>query len=771
MLLHEPAGREPQERQARRLLDRPRVLVVAVVVLVGLMAALFWLADRTSQMAPQFLTDVLLYGLLAVNLLLLAALFFVLVRNLLKLWVEQRRAAPFARFRAKLVAALLAMTILPAVLVLLSGSQIIRDSAARWFSEPVEAVLVSAQEIARQYYREGQERSALHARRIARLLPASALAAGDVEGLGARVQDEPRAMRNGLIEIYGVARTGSGAPRDGAPPDLVFLVGVGSANLPRGQVPPSADRIAARVVATGAEQEQQDDLPGGGVLLRTAVPVLDPGGTPAGVLVVSHYLAPDVQAWALEATAAYESYQGLRMLEAPIQGIYQSVFLAVSLLILISATWLGLYLAKRITRPVQMLAEGARAIGAGQFDLQLEAETADELGSLVESFNMMALQLRSSRERLEASRQALEQKTNEIDARRRYIETVLDRVATGVISLDASGGILTVNGAAERLLNLGTGVYGRRVAEVFERDDLRPLLPLAHAVDTGGSRTVQEVTLARDDREMNLAVAATVLVGEHGRREGAVLVLDDVTLLFRAQRVAAWRDVARRLAHEVKNPLTPIQLSAQRLRRHFGEAPPPTRALVVECTDAIVTEVEALKGLVDEFAEFARLRAPRMQATDLNRLLEQTLGLYAGVLVEGGLTMSYDLEPGLPPVLLDAEQLRQVVINLVDNAMEVLGGPSGPESPDGRAPAIVVSTRLDAAAGRIRLEVIDNGPGVPAADKDKLFMPYYSTKGRGSGLGLAIVRRIVADHGGTIEALAAAPSGTIFRIELPCLRS
>jgi two-component system nitrogen regulation sensor histidine kinase NtrY len=766
MFLRETSDRETIERQrSRRLLDRSRLLVATVVVLIGLMAALFWLADRTDELAPQFLTDVLLYGLLAVDLLLLAALFFVLVRNLLKLWVEQRRAAPFARFRAKLVAALLAMTILPAVLVLISGSQIIRDSAARWFSEPVDDVLVAAQEIARQYYREGQERSALHARRIARGLPTAALAAGDIDVLSGLVQGEPRTMRNGLIEIYRAVEVVDGGS------DTSFLVSVGSANLPRGQAPPSADRIAARALATGTEQEQQDELPGGGVLLRTAVPVADTASPPAGVVVVSHYLPPDVQAWALEATAAYESYQGLRMLEAPIQGIYQSVFLAVSLLILISATWLGLYLAKRITRPVQMLAEGARAIGAGHLDLQLEAETSDELGSLVESFNMMASQLRTSRERLEASRQVLELKNLEIDARRRYIETILDKVATGVISLDAGGRLSTVNGAAERLLNLGSEAQGRHISDVFDRDDLRPLLPLARAVDTGGSRTVQEITLARDDREMNLAVAATVLVGEGGQREGAVLVLDDVTLLFRAQRVAAWRDVARRLAHEVKNPLTPIQLSAERLRRHFSTAPPQSLALVTECTDAIVTEVEALKGLVDEFAQFARLRAPRMQAADVNRLIEQALRLYGGVLVQGGVTVAYDLEPGLPPVLLDAEQLRQVVVNLVDNAMEVLGGPAGPTPPGGRPPAIVVRTRLDAAAGRVHIDVTDNGPGVPAADKDKLFMPYYSTKGRGSGLGLAIVRRIIADHGGTIEALAAEPSGTTFRIELPCLRS
>lgn len=754
---------EPSPRRTRRLLDRPGVLSAAALLLVALLAALFWLTNRSSEIAPQLLTDVLLHALVAVDLVLLAALSFVLVRNILKLWVEQRRAAPFARFRGKLVAALLAMTIVPAVLVLISGGQIIRDSAARWFSAPVDEVLGAAQEIARRYYREGQETSALHARRIARLTPPEVVAAGDIAALTAVVQQEPRAMRNGIIEIYRVIE---GQERQA---DLEFLAGVGSANLPNGQVPPSADRIAARAVETGLEQAQQDELPGGGVLLRTAVPLrLDTGAT-TGALVVSYHLDADVQALALQATAAYESYQGLRMLEAPIQGIYQSVFLAVSLLILISATWLGLYLAKRITRPVQMLAEGARAIGEGQFDLHLEAETADELGSLVESFNMMAAQLRSSRERLDASRRALEQKNLEVEARSRYIETILERVATSVISLDAEGHISTVNGAAERLLGLGPDAVGQRAAVVFERDDLRPLLPLARAAEGRGSTGIDEVTLVRGDREVNLAAAATTLVGEGGQREGSVVVLDDVTLLFRAQRAAAWRDVARKLAHEIRNPLTPIQLSAERLRRHSAGTPPALRALVIECTDAIITEVEALKGLVDEFAQYARLRAPRLIDTDINRLVEQTLRLYAGVLQPGGVTIGAELASDLPAVPLDAEQIRQVIVNLIDNAIEVLGGPAAPPRPDGSPAAILV--RTGRTAERVCLSVSDNGPGVSDADRDKLFMPYYSTKGRGSGVGLEIVRRIVGEHGGTIDVGAAHPSGTMFTIEFPCLPS
>jgi nitrogen fixation/metabolism regulation signal transduction histidine kinase len=248
-------------------------------------------------------------------------------------------------------------------------------------------------------------------------------------------------------------------------------------------------------------------------------------------------------------------------------------------------------------------------------------------------------------------------------------------------------------------------------------------------------------------------------------------VLDDVTPLIRAQRVAAWKDVARRLAHEIKNPLTPIQLSAERLRRHFGHAPAHTSALVTECTDAIITEVEALKGLVDEFAQFARLRGPRLLPLDLNRLVEEALHLYAGVLLQGSVRIVRRLELGLPAARLDAEQMRQVIINLVDNAIEALGGPTGPPRPTGDPPTITIATVHDRRNGVIRLIVSDNGPGVPPQDRHKLFMPYYSTKGRGSGLGLAIVRRMIVEHGGSVEVGTSPPGGTLLTVELPCLPS
>jgi len=751
----------PSPEARRRLLDNPRILALIALLLIVVLAGLFWLSGRTSQIALPILADVLLYPLLAVDLALLAALGFVLARNLLKLWVEQRQAAPFARFRAKLVAALLAMTIVPSVLVLISGSEIIRNSAERWFSEPVDEVLDSAQTIATSFYQERQVAMALRAAKLARTLPPVSLTAGDDAALGPVVRGELETMRDAVIEVYQPVT----AP--GRPPDAALLLAVESPTLPRDSVRASADRLAARAMASGHSESVDEELLAGGVLVRAAEPVRDPADAVVGAVVVSQYLGAEPRALALRATTAFERYQQLRVLKGPIQGVYLVIFLTVTLLILISATWLGLYLAKRITRPVQKLAEGARAIGAGQLDLRLEAETGDELGSLVDAFNMMAAELQTNRERLDRSRQDLEQKNLEVDARRRYIETILERVATGVISIDADGRVSTVNGAAGRLLGLSHEALGRPATAVFGRDDLRVLLPLVEATtrrEPGG--IVEEITLARDDREVHLAAAATILTGEEGRPEGAVLVLDDVTPLIRAQRVAAWRDVARRLAHEIKNPLTPIQLSAERLRRHFASAPEHTLALVNECTTAIITEVEALKGLVDEFAQFARLRGPRLVPADLNRLVEDTLQLYAGVLRHGSLRIERHVGD-LPPVRLDAEQIRQVIINLVDNAMEALGGPTAASRPGGEAATIRLETAYDPGEGLVRLAVSDNGPGVPAGDREKLFMPYYSTKGRGSGLGLAIVRRIVAEHGGAISVADARPSGTTFTVDLP----
>ena len=456
-------------------------------------------------------------------------------------------------------------------------------------------------------------------------------------------------------------------------------------------------------------------------------------------------------------TKAFEDYNQLRVLKRPLTGVYLSFFLMVTLLILFGAIWMGSYLAKRITRPVLMLAAAAKEIGAGRLDQRVEPQSNDEFGSLVEAFNSMASELAASRRKLDRGTIQLERKHIEVEGRRRYIETILERITTGVVSVDASGAITTINSAASRLLGLDRSIVGQPAISLFDRTDLQPLAGLLAGVGHGRiDPTAHEIAMARDGQEVHLAAVATALVGDSGAPEGIVLVLDDVTPLIRAQKVAAWREVARRLAHEIKNPLTPIQLSAERLRRHFTGAPPQAKALVEECTLTIVGEVESLKGLVDEFSQFARMPSPRTVPTDLAQLVTDTIALYNGIFADVRIEQRF--AAGMPLVRLDAEQIRRVVINLVDNAIEAME----------RRGRIVVETQRDPANSVVRVIVADDGPGIPAAEREKLFLPYYSTKGRGSGLGLAIVRRIIAEHGGSIEAGDNTPRGTRFTIELPC---
>jgi two-component system, NtrC family, nitrogen regulation sensor histidine kinase NtrY len=746
--------------ERRPFRDNPRLVLLGIVVLIAALVVMVRFADRSTEVNPDFLSEVVLYALSAADLTMLVALVFFLARNIVKLVVERRRGLPFSRFRAKLVLALLGLTIVPSVLVLIVGSELIRSSTEKWFSAPIDDVLTAATRIAQDYYREREMTVAGHAARIAREIPAAAVAGGDVAAVRRVIENEVTQGRVGLVEVYR-ARDSAAGQADVAP-----LFAVTAPGLPRGHLQATADRLASRVASGNVEPHTPEPLEGGGELVRAGAAVRDAGGRVVGVVLASDYLSGESALHARRVIDAYQNRSQLRALRNPIRGIYITLFVMMTLMILVSATWTGLYLAKRITRPVQRLAAGAREIGAGHLDHRIEPETRDEFGQLVEAFNNMAGELASSQRKLERSRLDLEKKNVQLDERRQYIETVLERVATGVVSLGPEGKIETINAAALRLLEVNRSVLGARAEDVCQREDLKPLQALLRQARPGPSASAaQEIAILREGRELHLAAAATPLLRDDGSIGGAVLVFDDVTPLIRTQRVAAWRDVARRLAHEIKNPLTPIQLCAERMRRHFSGAPAPSRALVEECTTTIVGEVESLKGLVDEFAQFARMPAPRTVPADLNAALTDTLALYNGLFQE--IRIERVLADELPRVRVDLEQIRRVVINLVDNAIEALGGSRAAPRPDGRAPSITVETRHDRSNGVAKIFVADNGPGISAADRDKLFMPYYSTKGRGSGLGLAIVRRIIAEHGGSIEVADNVPSGTVFTIELP----
>ena len=723
-------------------------------MLIAALASLLALASRSTTLAPDFLTEVVLYALSATNLTILVALVFVLARNIVKLLVEKRRGLPFAHFRAKLVAVLLGMTLIPAVLVLLVGGELIRNSVDRWFNAPMDDVLSSANAIAGDYYQERQRLVSVVALRLSRALGQIDLASAQASTVRELVEPDVQQERVAHVDVYRLESAGVG----GGAPLLIPIVDIAAASLPRAPSASSTSRLAEQAASGGDIVPHVEQLANGGDLIRSAAAIRrNPRERPVGVVVASEYVTSPFAARARRMTRAYEDYQQLRVLKQPLAGVYLSFFLMLTLMILVGSTWMGLYLAKRITRPVQLLATAANEIGAGHLDHRVEPETRDEFGSLIEAFNRMASDLSTSRRRLERSSIDLERKHQEVEARRRYVETILERIGAGVLSVDKTGHVRTLNSAASRLLGLDQTVCGLPVATVFGSQELAPLALLIDEASHRDTEALpQQVAITRDGRELHLTATITPLRREDGVSDGTVLVVDDVTPLIRAQTVNAWREVARRLAHEIKNPLTPIQLCAERLRKNFAAAPPQTRDLVEECTTTIVGEVESLKGLVEEFSEFARMPAPRVERTDLHELLADVLLLNRGILPEVELRTRF--ADALPRVSVDPQKIRRVMSNLIDNAVEAMD----------RRGTIDIETQYVPAEHLVRIVVADDGPGIPTSEREKLFLPHYSTKKRGSGVGLAIVRRIVIEHGGTIEVADNVPRGTRFAIELPC---
>jgi two-component system nitrogen regulation sensor histidine kinase NtrY len=481
-----------------------------------------------------------------------------------------------------------------------------------------------------------------------------------------------------------------------------------------------------------------------------------------GAVVVGTHVTERLEQRVRGISQAFLEYKQLKLLKNPIKGIYILLFLLMTLIVVFSFTWFALHLARGITGPIEQLAEGTREVAAGNLAYKVPTRGDDEIGALVESFNRMTDDLGESKRRLEEAYLDLQDKHTELEDRRRYIETVLEAITTGVVSFDALGRVTTLNRAAARMFGVSEAAsVGRLLEEVFTGAAGREIVTLlSRARRPRGGTAATELPVRRGGAALSLLAAATALRAETGEYAGAVVVFDDLTELLKAQRLSAWREVAQRIAHEIKNPLTPIQLSAQRLRRRLGWGDGDEQRLVAECTETIVQEVEGLRRLVDEFSRFARMPAFVPRPTDVRPVVESVAALYRES--HPGLALTSHHAEDLPLCEVDPDHIKRAVLNLVDNAVEAIG--AGPGD-------VRVETQHAPDAGRVRIIVSDTGPGIAPADRDKLFLPHFSTKVAGTGLGLPIVSEIAAEHGGTVTLEDNEPRGSRFVIELPVART
>ena len=728
--------RQPPFRNNARL-----VLLATAGALVAFLAVQL-LLRKSRDFAPDFLASVLLYGLTVLNLTLLLVLVFILGRNLVRVLMERRRKVLGARFRMRLLLVFLLMAIAPSVLLVVVGSDIIQQAVDRWFSVDVERILSSSQALGTALRESVADRSRIHARALAREIAArGALASEGRGGLRRLVEARARELRIDMVNVF---------VREGE------LMAVMDPRLPpASDTGPSGETLADAALG-GKESEAVVPFPLGD-LVRVAVPVKDAAGAVQGAVVVSTLLPGGVAAEAREVQERYTKFRKTEAVKDPIKALYVSVYLLAALLILFGAVWLSLYLARRITTPLRLVAEGTERIASGERGVRIDFPSSDdEFAALIASFNRMSERLARSEEEVEHTRAGLTRKNQEREERRRLMETVLETVGTGVVVVDAEGTVTAVNAAAIRLLDLDPAGVGHPLDEALPGTPREEVRELVHRLLSGRSpRQQREVMIPAQGRDRHLAATVVPLPGPPGSPPGAVVVLDDLTPLMRAQKVAAWGEVARKLAHEIKNPLTPIQLSAQRIRKAHLKAAPDFEKVLAECTNAIVEEVEALKNLVDEFAQFARLPAAHLMPSSLHDVIDQTLSLYDGLFTEVRIDRRFAED--LPALRLDADQMKRVLINLVDNAIEATE----------KKGTVVISTEFDRTHGRVRLGVADDGPGISPEDRDKLFVPHFSTKKRGSGLGLAIVSRIVQEHQGVIRVEDNRPHGVRFVVELP----
>ncbi len=734
-LASENPNRTPQEKGRRTTLI---VLAVAIVLLfaVAFSQTAFNLTFLRPTTSEQTLT---LMALSALIFLLLLALTFVLVRNVFKLYTERRSGVPGSKFRTKMVLGALLLSLTPVIFLFQFAYLLMNRSIDKWFSRPAVELREDSGRVAALLANYAAENARAEAAAIAGLPETRrAFETGNFSSVIQEFRRHDQTLQGGfalaLVDDYAQAAYHAPEAWGTLRPKLA------EAQKARAPTP----------VVLGARE-----------FMIGVAPVGEHGR-----ILVALPLPDDYRATLNRIEESERKYWELSAQRREIRRTYMGVLGLLTVIVLFAATWSALLLSKLVTRPVAALAEATQEISRGRLEHRVAVTAADELGELVTSFNRMAEELESSRRKIESASQELAGANVALEQRRRTMETILESIPTGVLSLDAGRLVTRANPALGRIFAVQTaaGVTersfqpGAGLRELFPSEVVADLEHQIRKADRMGT-VAGQMEMEGGRGRMNLAV--TVASMQHaGARLGYVIVFEDLSEMLKAQKQAAWREVARRVAHEIKNPLTPIALSAERIRRHLERGVPPDEAslaVVSGCAETIAGAVETVRTLVDEFSTLASFPASQLQPADVNAIVQSALGLFNGRL--DGVTVRTVLAGDLPAVHADANALRRAIANLVDNAAEAVA--------DSLVREVEISTALVGARDSVEIVVADTGPGISADAKEKLFLPYFSTKKRGTGLGLAIVGRIVEEHHGSIRVEENFPIGARFIMELP----
>src|SRR3954467_1543101 len=714
--------------------------------------------NLTPILSPDSSQQTLVFVALSTLILLLTlALCFVLARNLLKLFAERRTGVLGSKFRTKMVFGSLMLSAVPVIFFCIFAFLLLNRSIEKWFSRPVEELRDDSAQIAAQLGRYATDNARAEAQAIAEQPETvKAFESANYTPVMQQFRQRQRTLQGGfalaILDAYAVGSVH-------APEAWGSLRTKLPANVLASTTQPSP-RFTLKKADSAVEPFKLDG---------PEYAVGSARGAPNGLILVALPLPPEFSATLHRIDDSQRKYQELSNQKKSLRRTYVGILVLLTVLVLFITTWVALYLSKLVTRPVSALAEATQEISRGHLDYRIEVPAADELGQLVNSFNQMAAELESSRQKIESSSREVANANMALNERRQQIETILESIPTGVLSLDADRRVSRSNNALLRLFTpnySGPGTTqplprfsaGTPLQELFPPDVIDDLDHLIRKADRMGTTTSQtEIVVGR----RKLTVAITVAALKHERQGlGYVVVFEDLSDLLTAQKQTAWREVARRVAHEIKNPLTPIALSAERIRRHLERGTQPDQAsleIIQSCAETIGGAVETVRALVDEFSTMARFPASKPQPADMNSIIESALAMFNGRLE--GINVQTELAKDLPSVMADPEAMKRAVANLVDNAAEAMQ--------ESLVREIHIATSVLEDRESVEMVIADTGHGVTTELKEKLFLPYFSTKKRGTGLGLAIVSRIIEDHHGSIRVEENSPVGARFIVEVP----
>ena len=778
-----------QQRKAWIIATGAGVLVVFLVL-----AALN--AFKLTSLSPATTEQIVVYtGLSAVAFLLFVGMLVMLVRNLLKLYADQKSRVMGSRLRTRMLWGAVLVSLLPISFMFFFSYGLMNRAVDRWFSQPVTEMRDESNQIALDLAQYATANARAEAESIAAALPPPTLAKDARAELASRaavgrvLRDHATTLQGGFVVVFrdGKAVAAFNVPRKpGAGATIKPLLlperkGISNADqeteTPDAAAPATlapSERLDPRDPANAEllSAAQRGDNPiftlGGSDFALGSATLVKQGGA-VGDVVTGLPLPHGMSATLVHLHKATADYWTLFRARRSVRNTYMILLLMMTSLALFAASWLALHLSKQVTKPVEALADAMASIASGDYGHRVQESATEELGELVRSFNRMAEDLEGSRAQVEASTTLLSEANAALQARRGELETMLQTIPNGVATIDPERCIVLTNRALTEMLDPGgqQSFAGRRMDEVFPAELMEPLdrlMKRSHRMGSASSELELGESGLNGRGTLNLLATVALLEGHAREHLGYVVVLENATELLRAQKQSAWKEVARRVAHEIKNPLTPISLSAEQIARHIerldatlvnAELQSPSVAVIRRCSEVISTAVESMRGLVDQFASLAQFPTSAPRPADLNTIVENSLAMFAGRTQK--IRLVRRLVGDLPLVLADPEALKRALGNLVDNAVEAMQGSLLRE--------LRVSSSL-LESGFVELTVADTGSGLTDEMKERLFLPYFSTKQRGTGLGLAIAAKIIQEHGGTIRAEKNEPAGAKFILEL-----